>query len=236
MTPLSVDLRKRSVQNWIFLVPLIALIVVRLIATASLRTPPGLVGGPVANTLLNALGLVLVALGLAVRVMARGWKVENSGGRLVTSGLYAYLRHPLYVASFLIGLGLCTILGDAVVLAGYVVLYLAMHAWVIHGEERWMAGQWGEDYRQYAARVPRFFPRPGGREHRQRIVPRHLTQAVAREADAICAWLTAAFVLLAWESLSGGAHTLAVVPMALAAACLILWPTLKRTAGRAARQ
>jgi protein-S-isoprenylcysteine O-methyltransferase Ste14 len=232
MTPLSVDLRKRSVQNWIFLVPLLTLIVVRLIFTASLRTPPVLGGGALANTLLNCLGLALVAVGLAVRVFARGWKVENSGGRLVTSGLYAYIRHPLYVASFLIGLGLCLILGDPVVLIGYVVLYLAMHAWVIHGEEGWMAGHWGEDYRLYASRVPRFIPRPRGRERAERVVPRHLTQAVAREADAICAWLGVAFLLLAWESLAEGAQTMAVVPLGLAAACLLLWPSLKRAARR----
>lgn len=235
MAPLAVDLRKRSVQNWIFLIPLITLIVVRLITAASLRTPPSLGGGATTNALLNGAGLALVLLGLVVRVMARGWKVENSGGRLVTSGLYAYIRHPLYVASFLIGLGLCLILGDPVVLPGYVVLYLAMHAWVIQGEERWMAGHWGDEYRRYAARVPRFFPRPGKREHAERIVPRQMTQAVAREADAICAWLTLAFILLARESLAGGAQVQAVVPLALAAACLILWPNLKRASSRRAR-
>lgn len=236
MTPLLVDVRKRSVQNWIFLVPLGALIAFRLVTTASLRTPPVLGSSEWANTLLNILGLGLVALGLAVRVMARGWKVENSAGRLVTSGLYAYIRHPLYVASFLIGLGLCLILGDPVVLIGYLVLYLLMHAWVIHGEERWMAGHWGDNYREYAARVPRFLPRPGGRTRAERIVPRHLTRAIAREADAICAWLSVAFLLLARESLAEGAQAQAVVPLALAAACLILWPSLKRAATRSARR
>src|SRR5438105_2584649 len=145
MTPLAVDLRKRSVQNWIFLVPLLALIAVRLATAAPLRAPHALLTGTVANSLLNGLGLALVALGLVLRVLARGWKVENSGGHLVTSGLYAYLRHPLYVASFLIGLGLCLILGDAVVLLVYVPLYFAMHTWVIHGEEQWMASHWGEE-------------------------------------------------------------------------------------------
>jgi hypothetical protein len=232
MTPLSMDLRKRSVQNWIFLLPLGLLIAIRLITTASLRTPPILGSGPLANTLLNGVGVALVVLGLSVRVMARGWKVENSGGHLVTSGLYAYIRHPLYVASFLIGLGLCLILGDPIVLIGYGVLYVLMHAWVIHGEEGWMASHWGEEYRRYAARVPRFFPRLGGRERAGRIVPQHLTRAVAREADAICAWLSVAFLLLARESLAAGVQTQAMVPLALAAACLILWPSLKRAARR----
>jgi protein-S-isoprenylcysteine O-methyltransferase Ste14 len=232
MTPLAVDLRKRSVQNWIFLVPLLSLIAVRLAITASSRAPHALLSGPVANALSNSLGLALVVIGLVLRVLARGWKVENSGGHLVTSGLYAYIRHPLYVASFLIGLGLCLILGDPIVLAAYVPLYFAMHAWVIHGEEQWMAQHWGEEYRHYAARVPRFLPRPGGRERAGRVRPRRLTQAIARESDAICAWLCIAFVLLGWESLTDGLQVLAVVPLGLGAACLILWPTLKRAAKR----
>ena len=99
------DLRKRSVQNWIFLIPLLIVIAVRLLTAAPLRPPYAVLSGPWANTLLNSLGLALVVAGLVLRVFARGWKVENSGGHLVTSGLYAYIRHPLYVASFLIGLG-----------------------------------------------------------------------------------------------------------------------------------
>jgi protein-S-isoprenylcysteine O-methyltransferase Ste14 len=232
MTPLAVDLRKRSVQNWIFLLPLLAIIALRLVALASLRNPPALLPGPVGNALLNGVGLALVALGLWVRVLARGWKVENSGGHLVTSGLYSRIRHPLYVASFLIGLGLCFILGDPIVLVAYIVLYLAMHAWVIHGEEGWMARQWGEEYRRYAASVPRFLPALRSLGRRQRVRPRHLARAIAREADAICAWLCAAFLLLARETLSDGPNSLAVVPLSLAAACLIMWPSLKRAARR----
>jgi protein-S-isoprenylcysteine O-methyltransferase Ste14 len=232
MTPLAVDLRKRSVQNWIFLLPLLAIIALRLVAISSLRNPPALLPGPVGNAILNGVGLALVVLGLWLRVLARGWKVENSGGHLVTSGLYAYLRHPLYVASFLIGLGLCLILGDPVVLLAYVILYLAMHAWVIHGEEGWMAGQWGDEYRRYAAAVPRFLPRPALLSHRERVRPRHLARAIAREADAICAWLCAAFLLLAREALADGPQPLAVIPLGLAAACLIMWPSLKRASRR----
>jgi protein-S-isoprenylcysteine O-methyltransferase Ste14 len=235
MTPLAVDLRKRSVQNWIFLLPLLAVVTLRLLTAAPLGAPFAVLAGPLANTLLNSLGLALVAAGLVLRVFARGWKVENSGGRLVTTGLYAYIRHPLYVASFLIGLGLCLILGDPVVLAVYVVLYLAMHAWVIHGEERWMAEHWRDDYQRHAARVPRFLPHPGRLARPERVRPRHLTRAVAREADAICAWLCTAFLLLGWEAMADGPQAIAIVPLGLAAACLIMWPSLKRAAKRAGR-
>jgi protein-S-isoprenylcysteine O-methyltransferase Ste14 len=232
MTPLAVDLRKRSVQNWIFLVPLLVVITLRMAALWSGRTPT-LLNGPALNLLLNTAGLALVGFGLWLRVLARGWKYENSRGHLVTTGLYAFVRHPLYVASFLIGLGLCLILGDLLVLAVYLPLFVLVHGIVIHGEERWLAQQWGDEYRLYAARVPRFLPRPGGRPRRETVRPRHLTQAIAREADALCAWLCVAFLILGWESLADGPDPLAVAPLALAATCLILWPNLKRAARRA---
>jgi protein-S-isoprenylcysteine O-methyltransferase Ste14 len=234
MTPLAVDLRKRSVQNWIFLLPLLVVIGLRLAVLWSGRTPT-LLNSSGWNLLLNTAGLALAGWGLWLRVLARGWKYENSRGHLVTTGLYAWIRHPLYVASFLIGLGLCLILGDLVVLAVYLPLFALVHGIVIRGEEQWLARQWGDNYRQYAARVPRFLPRPGGRHRRETVLPRHLTQAIAREADALCAWLCVAFLILGWESLADGPDPLAVAPLALAAACLLLWPTLKRAARKSQR-
>jgi protein-S-isoprenylcysteine O-methyltransferase Ste14 len=236
MSVRAVDLRKRSVQNWLFLVPLLVLIAVRL-ATATTaarleRSSPSLLHHPLAMALLSGAGLVLIGAGLVLRVLARGWKAENSRGHLVTSGLYAYIRHPLYAASFLIGLGLCLILGDMVVLMVYVPLFAGVHALVIRGEERWMARHWGEEYRRYAARVPRFLPRPRRRKRPEPVRPRHLVRAIGKEADAICAWLGLAFLILGWKSLAGGPQPIAVVPLSLAAACLIVWPSLKRAAKR----
>jgi protein-S-isoprenylcysteine O-methyltransferase Ste14 len=234
MTARAMDLRKRSVQNWLFLVPLLALIAARL-ATTTVglgKMHSSFLDRPLVGAALATAGLILVVIGLVLRVLARGWKAENSRGHLVTSGLYAYIRHPLYTASFLIGLGLCLILGDLVVLAVYLPLYVAVHALVIHGEERWMARHWGDGYHRYAARVPRFFPYPGRMRRRQPVRPRHLTRAIGKEADAICAWLALAFGIMAWKSLASGPEPIAVVPLGLAAACLILWPTLKRAAKR----
>jgi protein-S-isoprenylcysteine O-methyltransferase Ste14 len=234
MTARAVDLRKRSVQNWLFLLPLLALIAARVAAaTAGLgRTHLSVLDRPWIAALLATAGLFLVVIGLVLRVLARGWKAENSRGHLVTSGLYAYIRHPLYTASFLIGLGLCLILGDLIVLAVYLPLYAAVHALVIRREERWMARHWGDDYRRYTERVPRFLPYPGRLRRRQPVRPRHLNRAIGKEADAICAWLALAFGILAWKSLAGGPEPIAVVPLALAASCVILWPTLKRAAKR----
>ena len=234
MTVRAADFRKRSVQNWLFLVPLLALIALRVATVGARlgRPSPAFLDRPLTAALLTAAGLLLIVLGLVVRVLARGWKAENSRGRLVTSGLYTYIRHPLYTASFSIGLGLCLILADPLVLLVYVLLFVAVHALVIKGEERWMASHWGEEYRRYAARVPRFLPRLRRRKRAEPVRPCHLVRAIGKEADAICAWLGLAFLLLGWKCLVGGPQAIAVVPLSLAGACLVLWPSLKRAARR----
>src|SRR5207244_985679 len=71
------------------------------------------------------LGLVLWAVGLAVRSWAAS--VIRKGKALATTGPYSLCRHPLYVGSFLIMLGVCILLDHVMnylVLVPVLVLYL----------------------------------------------------------------------------------------------------------------
>src|SRR4051794_19809476 len=96
---------QRSRQNLVLVLPLLVLLLFRL-ATRG-QDPPASV-----MAVLTTTGLLVLLLGVAVRVMARQWKAERAHSGLVTDGLYGYVRHPLYVGSFLLGLGLTLMLGD----------------------------------------------------------------------------------------------------------------------------
>ena len=63
-----------------------------------------------------ALGFALAAAGEALRLWATGHLVKTD--RLTVVGPYAYLRHPLYAGSLLIGLGLLAAAGPRVLLVG----------------------------------------------------------------------------------------------------------------------
>lgn len=77
---------------------------------------------------------------------------------LVTSGLYGYIRHPIYALSIL--LMLCTVavapnLPVAVMAAIHVALMLAK----ARNEERFLVDTQGAPYVRYCRRTGRFLPR-----------------------------------------------------------------------------
>lgn len=78
---------------------------------------------------------------------------------LVTSGPYQYVRHPMYTAFMLSGLGFLFLSANWLIAGIYVVAVVAMIAPRIAAEEAMMVERFGELYQQYIARTGRFLPR-----------------------------------------------------------------------------
>jgi protein-S-isoprenylcysteine O-methyltransferase Ste14 len=77
--------------------------------------------------------------------------------RLVTSGPYAWMRHPMYTALFgvVIALALLTANGCFMLLAAAVIAGFVIRA---PREERMMLEAFGKEYQDYAQRTGKFFP------------------------------------------------------------------------------
>jgi hypothetical protein len=74
---------------------------------------------------------------------------------LVTSGVFAWSRNPIYVGLFL------ALVGQFLVFPNWVPLvYLAAGTWLVHRqvlrEEAFMRRQYGEEYVEYCGRVRRY--------------------------------------------------------------------------------
>ena len=80
--------------------------------------------------------------------------------RLAVAGPYARLRHPQYLAFVLILLGFLAQWPTLLTLLMFPVLVL-MYARLARSEEAEMEARFGQAYRDYAARTPRFMPRWG---------------------------------------------------------------------------
>jgi protein-S-isoprenylcysteine O-methyltransferase Ste14 len=79
---------------------------------------------------------------------------------LVASGLYRWVRNPMYVAVVSIVLGQALLFGSVVLLGYAAVLWLLFHAFVLGYEEPTLARRYGESYERYRASVNRWLPRP----------------------------------------------------------------------------
>jgi len=77
---------------------------------------------------------------------------------LVTTGLFQYSRNPMYLGVILI------FLGDLVFFETLVYLFYALGVWglfhlfVVYYEEPRLGREFGESYRNYTSRVPRWLP------------------------------------------------------------------------------
>jgi protein-S-isoprenylcysteine O-methyltransferase Ste14 len=78
---------------------------------------------------------------------------------LVVSGLYRYVRNPMYIAVLAIIFGQGFLLGNVGVLEYGAAVWLAFHIFVLTYEEPKLTATFGPQYRTYCASVPRWLPR-----------------------------------------------------------------------------
>lgn len=79
--------------------------------------------------------------------------------RLVVEGWYRYVRNPMYVAVVAIILGQALLFGSWGAFFWGVVVFVAVHLFVVTYEEPTLGEQFGDDYREYRAHVGRWLPR-----------------------------------------------------------------------------
>ncbi len=81
---------------------------------------------------------------------------EGIRQRLIVRGLYGVIRHPLYAAGILIFSFVPVITRNWLTVSALADLYFIYGALI---EERRLIKRFGQDYRDYMKRVPRFIPR-----------------------------------------------------------------------------
>ncbi len=112
------------------------------------------------NILSLAIGGAVAVVGLLIRAWAAGHIRKNQ--ELAVSGPYAYTRNPLYLGSFILGVGFTITAGVwwFVFLVIFTVLFLGIYLSVMRVEAEELTQIFGAEYKRYARRVPLFFPLP----------------------------------------------------------------------------
>ncbi len=110
------------------------------------------------------IGVILMAAGAGLAIPAvlafrtAGTNVEpwKPSTALATQGIYNWLRNPMYVGLTLILAGLAILLASDWMLVMTIVIVPVIHFGVVMREERYLTAKFGEAYRQYRNKVPRY--------------------------------------------------------------------------------
>ncbi len=114
------------------------------------------------------LGFVFIVVGEAIRlagVAAAGTVTRRRSRtvqRLVTYGIFAWMRNPLYLGNFLIWLGFIVISGVFWFIPVAIILFAIEYTLIVRYEEGVLESIFGEEYLQYKSRTSRWLPRPPG--------------------------------------------------------------------------
>jgi len=102
-------------------------------------------------------GAAVSFVGVLLRAWASGHIRKNDA--LAVSGPYAYTRNPLYLGSFILGLGFTIGSGRWWLGIIFAVLFLGIYLPVMRVESATLAQLFGESFQAYAGAVPLFLPR-----------------------------------------------------------------------------
>jgi protein-S-isoprenylcysteine O-methyltransferase Ste14 len=95
-------------------------------------------------------GVALVLLVIARLQLGASFAVQAKARRLVTTGIYAKIRNPIYVFSALLLVGMAVVLSNWVLL-GFIVILIPVQRMRARREETVLAAAFGEEYARYKA-------------------------------------------------------------------------------------
>lgn len=154
--------------------------IIRIVGGVLLATVAGIWFGAPLTAMLDAqlpvhlpfdlrwLGWFIIAGAIALIASAEVSFVRFGGGtgvpndppqQLVARGTYRWVRNPLYIGGNALLWGAAFVLNSAGLLALAVIIAIGFHLFVVLYEEPRLERLYGEAYRKYKARVPRWLPR-----------------------------------------------------------------------------
>jgi protein-S-isoprenylcysteine O-methyltransferase Ste14 len=117
-----------------------------------------------ANTLALVVGMIFVAIGFALAALSvRNFRRAGTSvvpgepsTALVVVGPYQFTRNPIYIGLVLAYFGLAVMLTSVWVLLLLIPVLLILQRGVVEREEIYLERRFGEAYRKYKSRVPRW--------------------------------------------------------------------------------
>ncbi len=189
-------------------------------------------------------GGAVAMLGQLIRAATIGLRYVVRGGRhgrvyaedLVTDGIYAHTRNPMYVGNLMIAGGLAVVSNSWTVIAVTVPLSILMYASIVAAEEQYLAGRFGARFEAYCRAVPRWLPRLTGLGATLSSMQFHWRRLLLKEYGTPFGWMSVLVLMTLyniwmadqWTARSGDIHNLETVLATTFVLWLLAW-SIKRS-------
>lgn len=101
-------------------------------------------------------GLAIALAGIALRIWSAGYIEKND--RLATGGPYSLCRNPLYLGSFIFGIGSVIAIRVWWMLPVYILGFALFYVPTVMNEQKFLSGKFGEEFAEFCRRTPSFIP------------------------------------------------------------------------------
>jgi protein-S-isoprenylcysteine O-methyltransferase Ste14 len=189
-----------------------------IIAAFSLAVPPKtILGSEYLGNLEDFLAIGVAFAGLTVRASVIGFSYIKRGGvnkqvyanTLVTSGIFALCRNPLYLGNMAIYSAIFLMHGDLRVIALGIFLYFGIYQCIILAEEAYLGEKFGDAYTQYCQQTPRWLPRLVGIGQRFSAATQNMNfnyrLVLAKDYSTVASTALALIFVESYEQLAAGA-------------------------------
>lgn len=177
----------------------------------ALAVPPNqLFGSEALEEVKDLFALGVALLGLALRATVIGYAYIKRGGKkkrvyageLVTEGMFALSRNPLYLGNILICCGTFLMHGNIFVMLTGIAFYVLVYQCIVLAEEAYLLEKFGDAYRAYCADVPRWIPRFSRFREATEDMEFDVGRVVFKDYTTIATTVTVLALTEAYESLA----------------------------------
>jgi protein-S-isoprenylcysteine O-methyltransferase Ste14 len=150
------------------------------------------------------IGFTVTIIGQLIRVITIGLVYIIRGGKdrrvyaedLVTTGVFAHCRNPLYVGNILILVGLGIASNSLLFMAVFTPLFLLFWQAIVMAEENYLRNKFGQQYDDYCRRVDRWLINFKGIGKTLRSMQFKWKRVIIREYNATYLWMTGAVLIV----------------------------------------
>lgn len=106
--------------------------------------------------------LAIIILWRSHKDLGKFWLMDLSildDHKLINSGIYKYIRHPLYASHMIWAFAQILMLNNWIAGYSFIIVFLPHYIYRVSREEKMMISEFGNDYNRYMKETGRLFPK-----------------------------------------------------------------------------